>query len=246
VSVVKPSRVNGILVQSSILPDMIVFEQHKDALLSNLRETFERSPRSKPLDTIKLSRDLTVLAKWYFEEKKKQKPMPAADYAKRLHKLATAFGSAHAIADKALRDGFVYDLASEWIAETNVPLASAISNGIGVRRIAAIKNAVGNLVVLERLARRAANNVLTRRGPRKGTSILPTNYIHALAFVFKVNTGRRPSRVEGPFARFVREFLAAIGQGDRLSKKYVVEMIKEARAEIRKDPSRWALSAFNS
>lgn len=175
---------------------MIAFEQHKVALLSSLRETFERKSRSKSFDEIKPSRDLTVLAKWYFEDKKKQKTMPAADRAKRLRQLAAALGSAHDLADKALRDGFVYDLANEWIAETNMPFALAVRTGIGIRRITSIKNAVASLAVLERLARRATNNVFKKRGPRKGTSILPTGYIHGLAFVFKVSTGRRPSRVE--------------------------------------------------
>lgn len=172
--------------------------------------------------------------------------MLGAERAKRLGQLAAALGSAHDIADKALRDGFASDLAIEWIAETNMPLTLAIRMGIGNRKLTSIKNAVGSLAVLERLARRAANNVFKKRGPVKGSSVLSAGYIHDLAFVFKVSTGRRPSRVEGPFARFVREFLAAIGQGNTLSKEYAVEMIESARTEVRKDPSRWALSAFNS
>ena len=170
---------------------MIAFDQHKDALLTNLREAFERRPQSKPFDTIKPSRDLTVLAKWYFEDKRKKKTMLGAERAKRLGQLAAALGTAHDIADKALRDGFASDLAIEWIAETNMPLALAIRMGIGNRRLTSIKNAVGSLAVLERLARRAANNVFKKRGPVKGSSVLSAGYIHDLAFVFKVSTGRR-------------------------------------------------------
>jgi hypothetical protein len=72
-SVAKPSRINGILVQPSILQELIAFDRHKEALLTNLREAFERRPQSKPFDTIKPSRDLTVLAKWYFEDKRKKR-----------------------------------------------------------------------------------------------------------------------------------------------------------------------------
>ncbi len=245
-SVAKPSRINGMWVHPAIVGDVIAFEQHKKDLLSNLRETFERGPRSKPFDENKSSRNLTLFAKWYFEDRTKQRTMHGNDHVKRLRELKDALGSARGVADKAMRDGFVYDLARAWIAATNISPTTTTRTDFGIRITATIKKLVVGLAALETLAGRAADNVPMRRGRPKGTAVLPADYIHGLARVFKESTGRRPSRVEGPFARFVRVFLTALGEGDALSEKYVVEMIKTARTQIRKDPRLWEISAFNS
>ena len=98
-----------------------------------------------------------------------------------------------------------------------------------------MKEVVASLYTFARVARKAAADMRRESGRPKGTSVLPPHCIINLADVYRRSTGRRPSRVEGPFAQFVREFLTAIGQGGKLSNKYVVEKIKEVRAQTLKN-----------
>ena len=82
------------------------------------------------------------------------------------------------------------------------------------------------------------------RGRPKGTAFLPWNYIYALAWDYRKSTGKKPGAGDGPFARFVREFLAAVGQ-DNVSQKYVTDAIKDAPTQARENSSKSTLSPFD-
>ena len=97
---------------------------------------------------------------------------------------------------------------------------------------------MAGLATLETAARTAAHDVRLRRGAPEGTGVLPLEYIIALAEVYRKSTGLEQDPGDGRFAQFVREFLAAIGQGGNRSESYVVEMIKYMRKHVRKNPKR--------
>ena len=63
--------------------------------------------------------------------------------------------------------------------------------------------------------------------------------------MYRKSTGLKPDTGE-PFARLVREFLTALGQGGDRSPDYVVEAIKYARKQARKNPSMLAPSPFKT
>lgn len=237
----KAERINGILVVPS--PKTAAFKGHEKTLLSSLREACQRDQKFGPLDEAKALRDLTQLAKWYFDDQERPQTIPAAERIKRLRKFANALGSARRTAGSV--QGLGYELAGAEIAEKNIPLLSRAGRDAGIQALATINKMIASLAVLERLARKASENVRPKRGRPKGGSVLSVNYLNGLGWVFKKSTGRKPSIAEGPFARFVRVFLTAIGQGGQLSNDYVVEMIASARDQTRDDPVLWAKSAFN-
>jgi len=235
----KPQRINGILIFPPILPQMIAFKGHERELLSCLREAHQRGPKPKPFDEIEALDQLIRLARLYFSEKETPKTIPAAEWVKRLRKFESALGGARRIAD-LMQNDLESALTTALIAEKNIPLVWQT-----IRDTApSINKMLANLAVLERLARRASDSIRATRGRRKGGSVLSVDYIHGLARVYRQTTGRKPSIAEGPFARFVRAFLTAIGE--RLKHKYVVELIETARNQVRDGyPDLWAISAFN-
>lgn len=93
--------------------------------------------------------------------------------------------------------------------------------------------ALENLSELEVAAKQLADVFHKGPGRPTGTSDLPWNYVCALEEVYQKSTGLKPGACDGPFARFVHEFLRAIGQGAK-SRQYVIDVIKDARAQARK------------
>jgi hypothetical protein len=78
-------------VYATIANDLAAFNQHKKALLDELRNGRKPALRSEPFDEDKSWGDLIRLAQLYFwDEKIRQEAIPAADRVKRLRQLATA------------------------------------------------------------------------------------------------------------------------------------------------------------
>jgi hypothetical protein len=94
-------------------------------------------------------------------------------------------------------------------------------------------------------ANQVADEAHRGRGRPKGNSVLPWNYIYALAKDYRNSTGRKPGAGDGPFARFIYEFLTALG-GD-LEYESVVDAIKDVRARslMRTAISKWGPSPFD-
>jgi len=193
------------------------FKQHKATLIAQLRKANACGPRSKSFEAEKPWRRLTELADWYFWQQN-HKPMSPSDRVKRLRRLARVLDQARGMLYDAIRDPVGHDLLKALFEEANEPPASVVNGDSSVltRITDEMENAVASLVRLETAARRAAEMVQTAPGRPKGTSVLPPDYIIALAGVYRESTGLQPGKGDGPFARFVYKFLTALGQ------KYVV------------------------
>lgn len=114
---------------------------------------------------------------------------------------------------------------------------------IGIEVGGKFDKAVENLSELEVAAKQLADKFHKEPGRPKGTSDLPWNYACALAEVYRKSTGLKPGTGDGPFGRFVHEFLRAIGQGAK-SRQYVIDVIKDARAQARKHANNSTSSPF--
>jgi hypothetical protein len=227
--------------------DLVAFNQHKNALLAILRNEHARGPKSKSFDADESWRGLNHLAQLYFWSKKiKLEARPASDHVERLRDLAKALGRTRSMVDRAMQDDVGRDLFR--FANTNKSPAAAVRDDNGsfdvVHLAETIKNVVAGLGTLEAAAKRAARNMRTRGRP-EGTSVLPRGHIIALANVYRKSTGLKPAMGAGPFAQLVEEFLTALGRGDDISEDYVVEAIKYARKQERKNPSMFGFLLFD-
>lgn len=237
----KPTRKSAIFNIEFEKPDpgLAAFYQHKNDLLNNLRELHGRGPKSEPFDEDKAWRALIRAAQWYCRRPKiRQKTVSPARRVERLHDLAKALGRAHKMAHRALQDDVSTDLFRGWCAAANTSsAASGALNADRLTRIAEeITEVVGSLATLEAAASRAARNVPTKPGPTRGTGMLTMHDMNALEGVYQRSTGLKPNIGPGPFAQFVEDFLTAIGRGDDTSRDYVVEALKYARKQARKNP----------
>jgi hypothetical protein len=235
------------------------FDKHKKTLLDMLRNEHKRGPKSEPFDGDKTWRSLTGLARFYlFRGRAKQETMPAADRIKRLRVVAKVLERAKDMTSEAMQSG--NDLYSAW-CEANAyfrhdtddlkpPLTPVrIKEFDPVRTKDEFDKVFAGLASLETAARKATNDVRTKRGRPKGDAVLPLDFIWGLGTLYRDSTGSIPGAGE-PFVQFVHEFLAAIGRpkkctGDDTSPDYVVEAIKYARKQARKNPGRLAPSPFN-
>jgi hypothetical protein len=178
------------------------FNRHKAALLAHLRKAYERGPKSEPFDEEKSWHDLTRLAEWYFWlEEMIQETMPAAGRIKKLRELATILGRARGMLHKAMQDDVGTDLFKALFEGPGEPLSS-------VHRIAnEMENVVDSLAPLETAARRAMDKVRAKRGRPAGTSVLPSDFVIALAHMYRKSTGRKRGKGNGPFARSQAEWV---------------------------------------
>lgn len=231
------------------VPDakLVAFNQHKETLLAVLREAHGRGCKSEPFDAGQSWRVLSHLAQLYFWDAKiRQKAAPTAVRVKRLRDLAKTLSNARRMIDKANQGDIGHDLFRSCFAITNKSTALARDdNGSFDPGLLTdtIKTVVEGLVTLETAANRAGDDVRARGRPL-GTTVLPSHYIIALGDLYHRSTGLKPNTGE-PFARLVREFLTAIGQGGNTSVDYVVETIKYARKQARKNPGRVAPNPFD-
>lgn len=223
--------------------ELTAFEQHKKHLLDILRKVHEDAAKSEPFINEDNSwRALTYAAMRYFQQLKiKPKKMLPARRVERLRDLANALGRARHEADKAMKDDVGRYLFEAWVFETKLPRASEVAlddrdavEAFLTRRADDLKKAVASLATLETVARKAARDVSTKRGPQRGSGILPLENVLELAGVYLWSTGRKPIMSAGPFAQFVEAFLTAMGRGDETANDYVVEALKYARKQARK------------
>jgi hypothetical protein len=103
---------------------------------------------------------------------------------------------------------------------------------------------VEGLAALEAGAVRAADETHKGRGRPRGTSVLPPGCLIALASVYRSSTGSKPGAGDGPFAKFVLEFLTALGRRN-IEYESVIAAIKDARTRSLQNPTGWAPSPFD-
>ena len=231
-------------VKAAIEVGLTAFDRHQEALLTILRNDYERGPRAEPFDADRSWRGLTSLAGAYFwRATVKQEVMPAAELVGRLRELEKAFGSARALADKAMQDDVGGALCSSWWEGTS-EYAEAEGRFVDLLYIKReFEKAVTSLAALETAAIRAAGDVPTRPGRPKGTAILPWDFIEALAAQYRDTTGSKPGAGDGPFAKFVMKFLSALGRN--IEYESVIDAIKDARTRSLQNSSGWAPSPFD-
>jgi hypothetical protein len=239
------TRAGTEAVRAAIDAGLLKFEHHKEALLDILRRA--RNPECEPLEEDKWWVRVTNLAHTYFWEQrvKQHETLPSGDRAKRLLILARALGKARSLTDEAMADEVGDDLFSAWQKENSEPPVSVVRNDGG--SLALLQNAeemfkkeVAGLAALEIAAQKAADAARRERvggGRPKGTSALPTGYILALADFYRNSTAAEPATGDGSFAKFVRVFLDAVGQEDRITERHLIEMIEDALVKGRNDPA---------
>ena len=234
------------------------FGRHKDTLLAILRDGYERGIKSAPVDADGTkpmpfdadrawSLNLEGLAHQYFHrERVKQKVTTPADRQARLRAIAKVLERARDMIGEASQSDVGDDLISGWW-EGSSEYAEAEGRFVDLLYIEReFEKVVTSLAALETAAICAADGVPTRRGRPKGTAIMPRDYIEALAAVYRDKTGSKPGAGDGPFAKFVMEFLTALGRRN-IEYETVIDAIKDARRWALKRPAatKWGASPFD-
>jgi hypothetical protein len=223
-------------LKAEIDAGLAAFERHKISLLEHLQNVYQRGPKSKPFDAEKAWQGLTLLAGLYFwRARLKQETVPSAHRVERLRDLARTLRRARRQAEMAMRDDVGDDLFSAW-CEASIRYDLDPTGPLTLVRIDhEFDKVIAGLAALETAARRAADEVPKVRGRPKG-AFLSRGFIEGLAGVYQNSTGSKPGAGAGPFARFVHEFLTAMG-GDNIEYESLVDAIKDTRARVRTRPA---------
>jgi hypothetical protein len=224
-------------LKAEIDAGLAAFEQHKISLLEHVQNVYQRGPKSEPFDAEKSWQDLTCLAGLYFwRARVKQDTVPAAHRVERLRDLARTLRRARRQAEMAMRDDVGDDLFSAW-CDANVRSDIDPTPPLTLVRLDhEFEKVIASLAALETAARRAADEVPQARGRPKGSAVLSRGFIEGLAEVYRNSTGSKPGAGDGPFARFVYEFLTAIGRG-KIEYESLVDAIKDTKARVRTRPA---------
>jgi hypothetical protein len=226
-------------LKAEIDAGLAAFEQHKISLLEHLQNVYQRGPKSEPFDAEKSWRGLTFLAGLYFwRARLKQEAVLAAHRVERLRDLARTLRRARRHAEMAMRDDVGEALFRAWRG-ANVrydPDLDPTGPQTLVRIDHEFEKVIASLAALEAAARRAADEIPKPRGRPKGSAFLSRGFIEGLAGVYQNSTGSKPGAGDGPFARFVYEFLIAIGRNN-IKPESLVDAIKDTRARARTRPA---------
>jgi hypothetical protein len=211
---------------------LVQFGSHKETLLFFLRNACDGDPKAAPFDADELwSRVETLARNYYAEESVKREVMGNADREARCRKIATILGRARAMIDDAMRaPDLANDLIWGWWGGTS-ECADAWAEVRNVEPLyikRQFEKLLEGLAALEAGAVRAADGAHKGRGRPRGTSVLPPDYIIALAAVYRSSTGSKPGAGDGPFAKFVMEFLTALRRN--IEYESVIGAIQDARA----------------
>jgi hypothetical protein len=234
------------------------FGRHKDALLAILRDGYEHGLKSALVDaggakSMPFDEDsawrlhLEGLAHQYFHrEWVKQEVTKPADRQAQLREIAKVLERTRDMISEVMQSDVGNDLISGWWEGTS-EYAEAEGRFVDLLYIQReFEKVVTSLAALETAATRAADGVSTRPGRPKGTAIMPRDYIEALAAVYRKTTGSRPGAGDGPFAKFVMEFLTALGRHN-IQYASLIDAIKDARRWALKRPAatKWGPSPFD-
>jgi hypothetical protein len=151
-------------VKAAIEVGLTAFDRHQEALLTILRNDYERGPRAEPFDANRSWRGLTSLAGTYlWEGRAKKELMPAAEQVARLRELEKIFGKARVMADKAMQDDVGAALCTSWWEGTS-EYAEAGGRFVDLLYIdREFEPVVASLAALETAAIRAATEARSRR-----------------------------------------------------------------------------------
>jgi hypothetical protein len=196
-------------VVRAIETNLAEFNKRKDKLIDHLKG---RWSVSEQVDEEKLWRRLTYLAQLYFLRKTSP---PTVERKARLRKLAETLRRASNLAERVRQDNVGVDLVSALFdgALPRDPPGQIVQDDDGTLRVVHFPNIdfakmVNTLATYQAAALRTADDVPAV--PPGKTPILPRSFIIALAEVYRRSTGRKPGAGNGPFARFVVQFRAAL------------------------------------
>jgi hypothetical protein len=234
-------------IKAAITVRLIAFDRHKKELLAVLRKAYKRGSKSDLFDANQSWRHLRRVASFYFwRDTVKQEMMSDANRIGRLRELAKAFRKAHDLVDDAMPNDVGNDLRWAWWQGTR-EYARAKGRFVDFLYIERkFEKVVTSLIALEAAAVRAADDVPRRRGRPRANGILPPGDIEGLAAVYRDITRSRPGAGGGPFAKFVSDFLTAVGRGN-IQYDSVIDAIKDARRRALEHApgTRWGPSPFD-
>ncbi len=225
------------------------FNGYKEQLLRHLRDAYDLGSKAEHFDQAKSWLRIETTAYQYFARQiLKQTVTSSADRETRYSAISDVAQRARNMINKARYADHASNLIKAWLdgtkelADATAQFQDRLYFECDFER--KFEKVTESLSELEKLAAdQAADEVHKRSGRPKGTSDLPWNFIYALADDYRKSTGLRPGAGGGPFARFVHEFLKAVGQDDK-SIGYVIDAIKDARRQARKNPSKSTPSPF--
>jgi hypothetical protein len=231
-------------VEAEIAAHLTAFDRHRKQLLDILRSEYKRSRQTNPFDEHYAWQHLRFVADIYLRNEadvsRKQAAIPAADRVELLLQLGNALGNAHRKVDEAMQT-VRGPLFLAWCEANGDP---DLTDPIMDRYDAAFDKAIASLSAFETVAFRAAETVRRGQGRPPGTSIMPHDFIIALESVYRDITKRKAGAGPGPFAKFVKNFLTALGR--ECTEGSVIGAIKAAKKREEKHPmtSRWRRSLF--
>src|SRR5215470_1593423 len=225
--------------------------EHSEELLSHLKTAYDRGDRAEPFDKDKTWSQIERLAFiQYAQIRVKQQALDAAERKARYRAISDILKRARAMIDDAMQSPDLADglMWSWWEATTEGAKTDDCLVNLTYFEIEdALQKLMRGLAALEAGAARASAGV--RRGPGRprGSSVLSSGYIHALADLYRQCTGSKPGAGQGPFARFVAVYVTAIGHGNvgSITDESLVDAIKSARSQAHKNRSKWGRSPFD-
>jgi hypothetical protein len=237
--------------EAKIEADLNTFNRHRKELLHILRKAHERGLKKRglktePFDDDKAWRSVEFIAWAYLKRDVQLKQEKAwvsdADRLKLLGRLEAALSKARLLAAEAMRTG-----GGRWFAEWAEAHGNPDFTDPRIhlyedefdKRVAVLKD-------LEEAAFRAVTTERDRkkRGRPPDKATLPHDFILTLERVYRDRTKSNAGAGSGPFARFVTEFLGALGR--ECADETVIEAIQTAKKREEKHPatSRWGRDSW--
>jgi hypothetical protein len=222
-------------------PRLAGFDTHKSDLINKLRDGYEQGSKFKPFDAGKAWQTLTGLARSYFARGRVQKTTSA----ERLRDIAKILSQGRRLVNRAMHTDVGDDLFSAWWEVTGSEHAKVDGTFDPRYMEQKFKQVVKSLEVLETAASYGADHAtLLKRGK---PPVLSVDDFWNLAAVYRDSTSSVPGAGDGPFAKFVNEFLIATGRSDAIAYDSLIEAIKRARqwALTHCQARRWGPSPFD-
>lgn len=232
-------------LEAEIAGHLSTFDRHRKELLGTLREVRERGPKTVSFDADDAWRHLKFIASIYHRReaqlRQEKAGAPDAERLKLLLELENALSNARRAAGKAMKAvGGHWFL--EWAQANGDP---DLTNPRIYRFEEEFDKTVACLKALEEAAFRAAETVRRGRGRPPGTTAIPHILILNLEGVYRDFTKSRAGAGPGSFARFVKQFLTALGRD--YPNRSVVDAIKAAKRREEKFPTtrQWGRDLFD-
>jgi hypothetical protein len=222
------------------------FDGHKETLLDLLRKEYERAAKAKlrkahrhgaqakPFNADRAWQSLRFVASVYLQQgARRQAAIPVSDRVELLMKLGDALRDARRTIDEALQT-----VGGDWFAGWAVQHGDPDFTDPRIERYHdEFQARIAHLKDLEAAADQAAKMIRRGRGRPPGTTNVPDGVILSLESAYQNSTATKAGTRQGPFERFVRQFLTALGLA--CSQQAVVDAIRAAKS---RDPFAIAIS----